>query len=49
VDGADVDVVCKKRRLAQGVLGIMMGDYVENLAVWAVGACNVATFLDKCF
>jgi hypothetical protein len=39
----------RKRRMSPGVLAILLGDYVEHVAVWAVGACNVAVFLHKCF
>ena len=39
----------KRRRMSPAVVEILLGDYVENMAVWAVGACNVAVFLDKCF
>lgn len=28
---------------------ILIGDYVEEIARWAVGACNVGMFLDRCF
>ena len=39
----------RRRVMSPGVLGILMGDYVEHVAVWAVGACNVAVFLNECF
>ena len=35
--------------LTPPVVELLLGDYVEGLATWAVGACNVALFLDRCF
>lgn len=31
------------------VLVTLLEDYVEELSVYAVGACNVARFLHACF
>ncbi len=39
----------RKRRMSGPVLAVLLGDYVEHVASWAVGACNVALFLDRCF